>query len=176
MTEIRPGQLLVASPLLEDPNFRRTVILICMHSPDGGTIGVILNRSLKIPVVDRLVASPAVFFDGGPVEPNLVRALARGASEPLSIEIEPGFGLVNLENDGRILPSGVEEFRLFGGYAGWGIDQLESELGDGVWYIVDAFPEDAFAADPDTLWREVLRRQSGELGMLAYYPERIELN
>ena len=101
MTEIRPGKLLVASPLLEDPNFRRAVVLVCMYS-DEGTMGVVLNRPLEIPVVDRLaawselVASPAVFFDGGPVEPNLVVALARGDSDRLSTSIEPGFGLANL--------------------------------------------------------------------------------
>ncbi|MBT5774179.1 MAG: YqgE/AlgH family protein [Dehalococcoidia bacterium] len=181
MTEIRPGKLLVASPLLEDPNFRRAVVLVCMYS-DEGTMGVVLNRPLEIPVVDRLaawselVASPAVFFDGGPVEPNLVVALARGDSDRLSTSIEPGFGLVDLETDPHAVPGAFEVVRLFGGYAGWGAGQFESELGEDAWYIVDALPGDAFTEEPDTLWREVLRRQSGDLQMLAYYPERLELN
>jgi putative transcriptional regulator len=182
MIEIRPGQLLVASPLLEDPNFRRTVALVCMHTSDGGTMAVILNRPLEIPVVDRLAAwsefvtSPAVFFDGGPVEPNLVLSLARGDNDRLNTEIEHGFGLVNLELEGDANPEAFQQVRLFSGYAGWGVDQLESELSEGAWFVVDAAPDDAFAADPDTLWREVLRRQSGGLQMLAYYPEQIELN
>lgn len=182
MDQIRPGKLLVASPLLEDPNFRRAVVLVCMHGPSEGTMGVILNRPLEIPVVDRLaawselVASPAVFFEGGPVEPNLVLALARGASDRLSTEIEPGFGLVDLEAEAEATPAVFQQVRLFGGYAGWGADQLEAELGEGAWYIVEAAPDDAFSSDPNTLWREVLRRQTGELQMLAFYPEKIELN
>lgn len=182
MIEIRPGQLLVASPLLEDPNFRRTVVLICMHGPGEGTMGVILNRPLEIhvsndlPAWSELVASPAVFFGGGPVEPNLVLALARGDSDRLSTEIEPGFGLVDLEADPNAAPAALQRVRLFAGYAGWGADQLESEIGEGSWYVVDARPDDPFAETPDTLWREILQRQTGELQMLAFYPERIELN
>ncbi len=182
MDEIRPGKLLVASPLLEDPNFRRAVVLVCMHGSTEGTMGVIINRPLEIPVVDRLaawselVASPAVFFEGGPVEPNLVLALARGDREQLSTEVEPGFGLADLDPDSEADPGVFEQLRLFGGYAGWGADQLETELGEGAWYVVDAAPGDAFADEPHTLWREVLRRQTGELQMLAFYPERIELN
>ena len=181
MAELRPGQLLVASPLLEDPNFRRAVVLVCMHG-DEGTMGVVLNRALKIPVADRLVAwselvaSPAFFFEGGPVEPNLVVALARGDRDRLSLEIEDGFGLVDLESGPEATPAAFERVRLFAGYAGWGADQLEAEIGEGGWFIVDAAPDDAFAEEPSALWRDVLRRQRGELQMLAFYPERIELN
>jgi len=181
MAEIRPGQLLVASPLLEDPNFRRAVVLVCMYS-DEGTMGVVLNRPLEIPVADRLVAwselvaSPALFFDGGPVEPDLVIALARGDRDRLSMEIEDGFGLVDLEEGPTATPAAFERVRLFGGYAGWGAGQFEAELGEGAWFVVEAAPDDAFTEEPATLWREVLRRQRGELQMLAYYPERIELN
>ena len=110
------------------------------------------------------------------MEPNLVLALARGDREQLSTEVEPGFGLADLDPDSEADPGVFEQLRLFGGYAGWGADQLETELGEGAWYVVDAAPGDAFADEPHTLWREVLRRQTGELQMLAFYPERIELN
>ena len=53
--------------------------------------------------------------------------------------------------------------RVFAGYAGWGSGQLEGEIGEGAWYVVDAEPADAFTDDPEHLWRDVLARQPGEL-------------
>lgn len=181
MPDLAAGQLLVASPILDDPNFSRTVVLVCLHGSEGA-MGVILNRPLEIQVSDNLpawselVASPAVFFNGGPVEPNLVLAVARGDSDRLSTELEPGFGLVDLETGPEATPGAFERVRLFAGYAGWGAGQLEAELGEEAWFVVDPAPEDAFVEQPETLWREVLRRQRGELQMFAFYPERVELN
>ena len=80
------GRLLVATPLLGDPNFRRTVILIVEDEPEEGTLGVVLNRPTDVPVGQvletwtELVTGPSVVFRGGPVSPNsaLALALARG--------------------------------------------------------------------------------------------------
>jgi len=181
MADLAAGKLLVASPVLDDANFHRTVVLLCLHGAEGA-MGVILNRTLEIQVSDNLpawselVASPAVFFNGGPVEPNLVLAVAQGDSERLSTELEPGFGLVDLESGPEATPGAFERVRLFAGYAGWGAGQLEAEVGEEAWFIVDVAGDDAFTEEPETLWREVLRRQRGELQMLAFYPERVELN
>jgi putative transcriptional regulator len=85
------GGLLVATPLLDDPNFRRSVVLILEHDADGGTLGVVLNRPSEIavtqvlPVWDTLVSGPAVLFEGGPVQTDSALALAAVPSgeEPL---------------------------------------------------------------------------------------------
>ena len=89
--ETLSGRLLVATPLLGDPNFRRTVILIVEDEPDEGTLGVVLNRPTEVQVEQvleswtKLVTGPSVVFKGGPVSPNsaLALALARGDDEPL---------------------------------------------------------------------------------------------
>ena len=60
--------------------------------------------------------------------------------------------------------------RLFAGYAGWAAGQLEGELEVGGWYVIDASPQDPLSAQPDDLWREVLRRQDGPLRRLAAFP------
>src|SRR5450432_4928467 len=85
------GRLLVATPMLGDPNFRRTVILIVEDDPEGGTLGVVLNRPTEVPVGQvlepwtDLVTGPSVVFKGGPVAPNRALALAivPGDEEPV---------------------------------------------------------------------------------------------
>jgi putative transcriptional regulator len=85
MLEPAPGHLLVASPLLEDPNFARTVVLIGDHT-DEGTFGLVLNRPLgldpgdEMPQWSRLLAPPRTVFSGGPVSPEAGRARAAGRS------------------------------------------------------------------------------------------------
>src|SRR5580765_7460513 len=91
MDEVRAGRLLVATPMLGDPNFKRTVVLIVEDEPEEGTLGVVLNRPTKVPVGrvlepwTELVSDPSVVFTGGPVSPNSALALAHvpGTDEPV---------------------------------------------------------------------------------------------
>jgi putative transcriptional regulator len=66
--------------------------------------------------------------------------------------------------------------RVFSGYAGWGADQLEAEIEEGSWYVVSAAPDDLLSADPETLWRRVLRRQPGELAYVSTFPDDPSMN
>ena len=66
--------------------------------------------------------------------------------------------------------------RFFAGYAGWGAGQLEGEIATHGWFIVDTLPDDPFATDPVELWREVLRRQGGELARFATHPSEPGVN
>jgi putative transcriptional regulator len=70
----------------------------------------------------------------------------------------------------------VSAVRIFAGYAGWGAGQLEAEIEEGAWYVVPAEPEDPFLRDPGRLWGKVLRRQGGQLAMLATMPTEPGLN
>jgi putative transcriptional regulator len=184
------GRLLVATPLLGDPNFRRTVILIVEDEPAEGTLGVVLNRPTEVSVGQvlepwtALVTGPSVVFKGGPVSPNgaLALALACGEDEPLGWRSLDGssvmsrVGLVDLEAPPELLAGGVCEFRVFAGYAGWGPGQLAAEIDEGAWYVLAGEPADAFFAEPGRLWQAVLRRQGGELAMMATYPDDPALN
>jgi putative transcriptional regulator len=184
------GQLLVATPLLGDPNFRRTVILIVEDEPEEGTLGVVLNRPTEVQVGQvleswtDLVTGPSVVFRGGPVSPNsaLALALARGDDEPLgwrSLEgshLTSRIGLVDLEAPPELLADGITSLRVFAGYAGWGPGQLQAEIEEGAWYVLAGEPSDAFLAEPERLWPEVLRRQGGEFAIVATYPDDPLLN
>jgi putative transcriptional regulator len=64
----------------------------------------------------------------------------------------------------------VEGMRFFAGYSGWGAGQLEDELEENAWLVVDLLPADVFAPDPTEMWRTVLRRQAGRVSLLADFP------
>jgi len=184
------GRLLVATPLLGDPNFRRTVILIVEDEPEEGTLGVVLNRPTEVQVGQvlepwtELVTGPTVVFRGGPVSPNsaLALALALGEDEPLGWRSLDGsslmsrIGLVDLEAPPELLAGGITSLRVFAGYAGWGPGQLRAEIDEGAWYVLAGEPTDAFLAEPELLWPAVLRRQGGEFAIVATYPDDPMLN
>ena len=180
------GRLLVAMPLIEEPTFRRTVVLLLDHDEEG-SLGVVLNRPSEIDVDDvlplwrGLVTGEPVLHDGGPVGRDSALGLAsvpgREEHEPDGFRRVTGsFGLVDLDVDPDSLVGAIAGLRLFVGYAGWSPGQLEGELEEGAWVVVEAEAGDAFTADAEGLWRAVLRRQRGELAFLATYPGDPTLN
>jgi putative transcriptional regulator len=188
--EPKAGRLLVATPLLGDPNFRRTVVLIVEHEEIEGTLGVVLNRPTQIPVGQvleqwtELATDPSVVFKGGPVSPSsaLALALVPGKEEPLGWRALDGapslarLGLLDLDTPPRLLATTIQSLRVYAGYAGWSAGQLQAEIDEGAWHVVGAEPADIFAATPEMLWRMVLRRQDGEMAFLATYPDDPGLN
>jgi putative transcriptional regulator len=179
MVESLAGKLLVASLLIREPNFFRTVILMCAHD-DNGALGIVLNRPLAgqsvadhLPQFDRFAREPACLFSGGPVEPSAALALGRWQSSERSESpnlVVGSSGLLDLSRPLEDYAAGLAEARLFAGYAGWGGGQLEGELEQESWFVVPATEEDAFSRTPETLWRDVLRRQPGKLAMFAFAP------
>ena len=186
----KAGRLLVATPLLGDPNFRRTVVLIVEHEEAEGTLGVVLNRPTQIPVAQvleqwtDLITDPCVVFKGGPVAPNsaLALALVPGTDEPLGWRALDGapalarLGLLDLDTPPNVLAPAIRSLRVYAGYAGWSPGQLEAEIDEGAWYVLAAQPGDVFIDNPDRLWRRVLHRQEGDLAFLATFPDDPAMN
>jgi putative transcriptional regulator len=178
---VRVGDLLVATPLLLDPNFERTVVLVLDLNSDGA-LGVVLNRPSTVPVGEilpdwsPLAEDPDVLFQGGPVGTD--SALAVGAASAADPEDEPvGFrrlfddvGIIDLDTPTEIVGPGLSRLRIFAGYAGWGDEQLRDEIRTGSWYVVPSVATDLFAVDPLGLWMRVLRRQPGELAWVSTRP------
>lgn len=161
------GRLVVATPALGDSNFAHTVVFLLDHS-DQGALGIVLNRPSDVGVADTmprwgdLALAPEVMFVGGPVQPEAVVGL--GLADEAMEAVEPvaaGVGIVDLRTDPLALIGGVRGMRLFVGYAGWGGGQLEAEIDQGGWFVIDAVPDDVFGDDPDQLWVRVLSRQGG---------------
>lgn len=195
MTEVSSltGRLLVATPALADPNFDRAVVLLLDHDEEG-SLGVVLNRPTPVGVSDileswaELAGEPGVVFQGGPVSLDSAlgvavvpgesgRSVARTEDGPLGWRrVHGAIGLVDLEAPPELLAAAVGSLRIFAGYAGWGPGQLEDELAEGAWYVVESEPGDVSSPAPERLWRAVLRRQRSELAMVATYPDDPSLN
>jgi putative transcriptional regulator len=184
------GSLLVATPILDDPNFKRSVVLVVEHDDEEGTLGVVLNRPTGVPVErvlppwGELVTGPSVVFQGGPVALDSALALASvpGEDEPLGWRALDGtsdvsrVGLVDLDAPPGLIAPEVVQFRVFAGYAGWGAGQLRTEVEEGAWYVLPGKSRDVFMEDPEHLWQAVLRRQGGDLAFVSTFPDDPSLN
>jgi putative transcriptional regulator len=185
------GRLLIALPVLQDPNFDRTIVFM-LHHDEEGAVGVVLNRPTRLEVVDALpqwgdaLASPPVFFVGGPVGPSSAICVARlratvgdavgDAPDAGWHPVDGRIGTLDLNLDPAEVEAEVEAIRVFSGYSGWRGGQLEDELVAGAWLVADAVPDDPLSAEPTLLWRTVLRRQPGSLALLSLFPEDPSLN
>ena len=105
------------------------------------------------------------------------RALRRATGPATGFKRLTGdFGLVDLDADPIDVLADLVGVRVFSGYAGWGAGQLEAEIDEGSWYVVEALPTDVLDPDPERLWRTVLRRQPGELAYVATFPDDPAMN
>ena len=187
MTDSLRGKLLVAAPMLVDPNFNRTVVLLLEHNDDGA-IGLVLNRPSDVVLNDalsswaELAPAPAVVFVGGPVSAESAIGLAEARSSTVETETDgfapllEGLGTVDLARPPDLVLPAVARVRVFAGYAGWGPGQLEGEIDEGAWYVVDSDPDDALCAEPGGLWRTVLRRQGGDYALVSTFPPDPTMN
>lgn len=179
------GRLLVATPLLQEPTFRRAVILLLDHGADGA-MGVALNRPMQVEVSAVLpgwqphTTEPGVLFQGGPVGLDSALGLVAvpgDTGEPKGVRrLSGALGLVDLDVEPLSVVDDLAGLRVFAGYAGWAPGQLEDEVDEGSWYVVEGEARDPFSGDPASLWRAVLRRQRGELAYVSTYPDDPDQN
>lgn len=177
------GQLLIASPSIHDPNFRRTVVYMTEHGEEGA-MGLVLNRAAETTVGDAvpelawLAEESAVVHVGGPVAPQSVVVLAEFEEPELSaLLIDDGLGFVPAEvEDVSTLSDALGRRRVFAGHAGWGPGQLEAEMDEESWILEPARREDVFTTDPEELWSTVLRRKGSDYALLSTMPVDPSLN
>lgn len=188
------GKLLVANPLLEDPNFYRSVVLLFDHG-EAGAFGTVLNRPTDEPAAEHLpewahlIAEPPVVFVGGPVRNEIAVGVAEWPSDTLDSSdggdssddvgsseaaLFAGIGFIDL-TDPPDIAAQPERVRVFSGYAGWDAGQLEVELAVDSWFVIDPVVDDVFG-DPGDLWVRVLERQPGRISLYARYPDDLSLN
>lgn len=198
VTDLAPaaGRLLLATPLLVEPTFARTVVFLLEHDDDG-TVGVVVNRPSRTPVGQVLpswhasASDPDVVFTGGPVQPDGALCLGEvrpgGRDEVVEGEdalrpLPGGAGLggvlatVDLEADGGEVAPALANVRIYAGHSGWAGGQLADEIAQGAWIVVDGGKHDVFSRAPSVLWRQVLRRQPPPLSLLATYPPELADN
>jgi putative transcriptional regulator len=172
----------VATPLLADPQFARSVVYLLEHD-GGGSVGVIVNRPSHTPVGQVLpewheaVCGPSVVFGGGPVQPDGALCLGRlDGDGPGVRRVVDGVGTVDLDGDVLSVTSIASRLRVFAGHSGWAPGQLDEEVAEGAWWVVAGSDDDLFSDDPSPLWSRVLRRQRPPLNVVSTYPRDPLLN
>jgi putative transcriptional regulator len=184
---VRAGTLLLANTDLHEPTFRRTVIYIVEHN-DGGTLGVVLNRPSETAVYNvlpqwaKLAAKPKTMFIGGPVKRDAALCLTvlRVGAVPDDVSglrhVAGRMAMVDLDADPDSIAPQVEGVRIFAGYSGWTIGQLEGEIERNDWIVLSALPSDVLIEPRVDLWGRVLRRQPQPLSLLATHPIDVSRN
>jgi putative transcriptional regulator len=173
------GLLLVASPALQDPQFRRTILLCSHHTAEEGAFGLVLNRPLHLTLqqmtkqhVDDFLGNVPLFY-GGPV----------GAENPMLAGLRLGDeGRPELRDFSHATrPDDVPDewkprLRLYVGHSGWSPGQLENEIRQNSWIIIKPAEEILAHPDPGQIWRLVLRGMDPMLKLLSEAPENPLLN
>lgn len=171
--------LLLSMPQLDDPNFRRSVVLLCQHTPDGAW-GLVLNRPTGTAAAQSVRLDPPVMLDnglelwtGGPVEPERgCLLLGEDPDDVESVQICPG---LYISGSATLLRKLLERerpprTRLLMGYAGWSPGQLDAELRESAWLIMQIELDLIFDVPPADMWETAIRRLGAEPGSLQMSP------
>jgi putative transcriptional regulator len=175
----RPGSLaptlLLSMPQLTDPNFERTVVLLCEHGPEGA-FGLVVNRPTTTAAAEAVRLDPPIaattgplLWVGGPVEPQRGYILLGEAPEN---------GDVMTVADGLYLSSSIDVLRtviertparsrVLTGYAGWGPGQLDEELAASAWLTADVDARLLFETPADQMWERAIRQLGADPALLA---------
>ncbi len=178
------GSILISEPFLGDPNFERSVILLCNHSEDEGTFGLVLNRlsNLKLSDVVDIYndAFDVTLGIGGPVQYNTLHYIHRLSNLPQAVKLgEDLYWGGDFEMLRTMIGSGIvtsADIRFFLGYSGWTPGQLQEEIDKNVWIVNNNAVNKLFNLEADTLWRSILRQMGGKYKVLSNYPVDPRLN
>ncbi|MEI6348985.1 MAG: YqgE/AlgH family protein [Bacteroidota bacterium] len=181
--KLKVGSILISEPMLEDYYFRRAVILI-LDCDDNGAMGVVLNKPIFIDineVISDLSSKPFPLFSGGPVEIDRVfflHQLSNVISESELI-IDEVFWSGKQDDLAKYL--GTPDFddskiKAFIGYSGWESGQLEKEIEDGRWVIVDGDRKAIFQEDFNSLWTNMVQSLGEDYHVWLNFPSNPLLN
>ncbi len=175
---IKVKSLLISEPFMLDPNFIRSVVLVCEHNEEG-TLGLILNQRSDLllrDVIEDLKGADFPIYIGGPVGLDSLQFIHR-CFDRLNSGIALGDGLywggnfeilkILMEKD----EIGQDEIKFFIGYSGWSEQQIEDELKENTWIISNDFnPEVLFIDDQENLWKEVIVNLGPKYAHVAQFP------
>jgi putative transcriptional regulator len=165
VTHPEKGMLLVARRGMPDPRFKKSVILLAVYD-DAGALGLIVNRRSTaklenlVPDVGALDKQGHHIYFGGPVGLERLKLLVRSEFEPQDAIHIMGDLFISGSHETLEqmlkLDKTQEEFRIYLGYAGWGPQQLGSEIERHDWYLHEASIEDIFDKHLDFMWQELI--------------------
>lgn len=178
------GRLLISEPFMNDPNFKRSVILLAEHSEEG-TLGYVLNQQSEYKLSDVLPDVPyseIPVYIGGPVANNTLHFIHR-CPEKIEGGVEIWDGIYwggSFDRVKELITNyqiGEDEIKFFAGYSGWTPGQLDVEIAEDTWIVANKFnPEIAFTNDEQNIWREVVISLGQRYAHIANFPENPALN
>jgi putative transcriptional regulator len=178
------GDLLISEPFLHDPNFDRTVILVCDNGIEG-TFGLVINKTTSLLLAE--VMNETINFNsclnlGGPVEQNTLHYVHR-IKVPIDDSIELGNGLYwsgDFNQIKELIANGQvteEDIKFYLGYSGWSEGQLREELDQQSWFVKpQATSRQIFDMDEEALWQSILKEMGGKYKVFSNYPSDPRLN
>ena len=180
---LQKGCLLLSEPYLHDPNFDRTVILLCEHN-DEGSFGLVVNKLSNVSFSDAIEDVDNFkeqLYVGGPVQQDTLHFVYKGVMLEGGIEVADGLywggnyeQLLSMINTGNIDP---EEFRFFLGYSGWSAEQLANEIEENSWIVSNPINAELLInTKPYDLWKMILQQMGGKYEMYANYPVDPRMN
>ncbi|MFM7645907.1 MAG: YqgE/AlgH family protein [Sphingomonadales bacterium] len=183
MSALLPGTMLVAEPFLKDPNFLRSVVLLCEHGKEG-SVGFVLTRRTKQPLsqlVPELSSKKWPLYYGGPVQTDSLHFIHQYPRLiPGSREIKRGIWwggdfstIIDLLKEDALDPA---RLRFFIGYSGWEPGQLAEELQQNSWLTTDAQSSLVFHKRPQEIWSETLKSMGTDYAMMINFPIDPQLN
>ncbi len=181
--EFGTGTVLLSEPFMQDPNFKRSALLLCEHGEEG-SIGFIMNKPLNMRVDDLVESFPEFDSDvlfGGPVQTDTIHFIHNvGDLLEGSIKVTDGVywggdfeKLKFLINSQLILP---KDIRFFVGYSGWKEGQLVEELKYGSWVLAEMDANYLFKSHPGSLWSQVMDNKGNAFSVIARMSDSIILN
>lgn len=178
------GTLIIAEPTLNDPSFTRSVVLVCRHSKEDGTVGFALNEVLDTTVaelIEDLKNHPITLHLGGPVQNDTIHYIHQ-YPEYFDDAVEVSEGIYwggDFEKFKTLYKAGKLEdnkIKFFLGYSGWDAGQLEDELNENSWILCKANKALVFDTDANKIWSASLTALGGKYEMLIHYPSDDQLN
>lgn len=177
------GDVLLAEPFLTDPNFKRSVILLCEHHQEG-SVGFILNKAIDVKINDLLADFPdfqANVYFGGPVQTDTIHYIHNvGDMLDNSYKIADGVywggdfeKLKFLIGSKMIEPQNI---RFFVGYSGWSSGQLHDEMKSGSWVGANMHANYLFKSQSDGLWSQVMDNKGDAYSVIAQMPDAANWN
>jgi putative transcriptional regulator len=179
MTDGFRPTLLLSMPQMQDPNFARTVVLLCDYVPEGA-FGLVLNRPTDLPASEMVRLDPPVLagnglplFIGGPVQPE--RGWILVGEQPREADFRTVIEGLYLSTSPlllrRVLQARPEpRARVVAGYAGWGPGQLDEELAQSSWLMADVQLDLVFDVEANAMWETAIRRLGADPLLLQTSP------
>jgi len=180
------GSLLIANPVLPDPNFSRTVILLCDHD-DQGSFGLVINRSTQLKAPDLflniniLKSYNEKIYLGGPVSQSMVFFLCRsptaaGKLEEVCSGVYLGSNLETLESLYSSLENPEQDIRFYLGYSGWSGGQLAEEMEQNSWLVQRANEQFIFLDSESLIWPQAVNSLGEKYQYLTKAPVNPQWN